>query len=77
MKAQVFAVHLSSPEDLREDERRLRRAVWPEGHDVWRTEDGEGRWFLAVRVNSPQPAQELERLMRRAGLRGYFAPLSA
>jgi hypothetical protein len=71
-----FEAHLASSGDLNEDARALRQALFAEGHDAWLVRDELGHWSLAASVAGPAAQHQLERALRRAGLSGYFVPLT-
>jgi hypothetical protein len=70
-----FEVHLTASGDLNEDAHALRSALWKEGHRTWLICDDLGHWSLAASVQGPAPQQQLEHLLRQAGLSGSFVPL--
>jgi hypothetical protein len=75
MRTTYFEAWLNESLGLDEMAARLRRAVWPAGHEASAAWDpAEGRPFLVVMMHGPQPAQELVRLMENAGLQGCFEP---
>jgi hypothetical protein len=69
-QGQWFQVRLHDGEGPAGSAGRLRQAVWPAGHDVALAVDEEGQEFLAAFIRGRSPSQELERLMRNAGLEG-------
>jgi hypothetical protein len=69
---QWFKARLMEAEGVERAATRLARAVWAAGHEVWLARDEEEDYHLAVLVSDPRPAGELEGLMRKAGLSGYF-----
>lgn len=72
---QWFRAHLQDDEGG-EEVQRLARIIRPAGHEAYPDLDAEGVPFIAVLIRGPHPARELERLMRHAGLFGYFVPLN-